>query len=106
MFEPEKEETKAVQSKKGSKDKKSQVAKATKQEPKMKFRNSKKTRMPLDGGIIITLLLMFTTFGFVYHSTMLAAEAYSSPSIIMSGRRNDGSRYIIDDYREAYYWIK
>jgi len=37
---------------------------------------------------------------------MLAAEAYSSPSIIMSGRRQDGSRYIIDDYREAYYWIK
>lgn len=37
---------------------------------------------------------------------MLASEAYSSPSIIMSGRRNDGSRYIIDDYREAYYWIK
>ena len=37
---------------------------------------------------------------------MLASEAYSSPSIILSGRRNDGSRYIIDDYREAYYWIK
>jgi len=37
---------------------------------------------------------------------MLASEAYSSPSIIMSGRRNDGSKYIIDDYREAYYWIK
>ena len=37
---------------------------------------------------------------------MLASEAYSSPSIILSGRRQDGTRYIIDDYREAYYWIK
>lgn len=37
---------------------------------------------------------------------MLASEAYSSPSIILSGRQNDGTRYIIDDYREAYYWIK
>jgi len=37
---------------------------------------------------------------------MLASEAYSSPSIILSGRRNDGSRYIIDDFREAYYWMK
>ena len=37
---------------------------------------------------------------------MLASEAYSSPSIIMSSRRQDGSNYIIDDYRQAYYWIK
>jgi hypothetical protein len=37
---------------------------------------------------------------------MLASEAYSSPSIILSGRRGDGTRYIIDDFREAYYWMK
>jgi dolichyl-diphosphooligosaccharide--protein glycosyltransferase len=37
---------------------------------------------------------------------MLGSEAYSSPSIILSGRRGDGSRYIIDDFREAYYWMK
>lgn len=36
----------------------------------------------------------------------MAAEAYSSPSIIMASRRQDGSRVIIDDYREAYYWLK
>ena len=41
----------------------------------------------------------------VYHSTLLAAEAYSSPSIIMSHRYGD-ERIIIDDYREAYYWLK
>lgn len=41
----------------------------------------------------------------IYHSTLLAAEAYSSPSIIMSHRTQDG-RVIIDDYREAYYWLK
>jgi asparagine N-glycosylation enzyme membrane subunit Stt3 len=36
----------------------------------------------------------------------MAAEAYSSPSIILSSRRNDGTRVIIDDFREAYYWLK
>ena len=36
----------------------------------------------------------------------MAAEAYSSPSIILASRRNDGSRVIIDDFREAYYWLK
>lgn len=37
---------------------------------------------------------------------MLAAEAYSSPSIIMAHKLHDGSRLIVDDYREAYYWLK
>jgi len=42
----------------------------------------------------------------IFHSTMLAAEAYSSPSIIMAHKMQDGSRMIVDDYREAYYWLK
>lgn len=76
-------------------------------EPKYRFRpSSKKTRIPFDSALAIVLLIFVTVQGFIYHSTMLASEAYSSPSIIMSGRRQDGSRYIIDDYREAYYWIK
>jgi dolichyl-diphosphooligosaccharide--protein glycosyltransferase len=36
----------------------------------------------------------------------IAAEAYSSPSIILASKRQDGSRVIIDDFREAYYWLK
>lgn len=36
---------------------------------------------------------------------MLAAEAYSSPSIIMAHKTSQG-RVIIDDYREAYYWLR
>jgi dolichyl-diphosphooligosaccharide--protein glycosyltransferase len=43
---------------------------------------------------------------YVYHSTYIAAEAYSSPSIILASKRQDGSRVIIDDFREAYYWLK
>lgn len=55
---------------------------------------------------MIIIFIVVTLQSYVYHSTMLASEAYSSPSIILSGRRNDGTRYIIDDFREAYYWIK
>ena len=65
-----------------------------------------KSRIPVDSAIMIIVFMLFTLKNYIYHSTMLASEAYSSPSIIMSGRRNDGTRYIIDDYREAYYWIK
>jgi len=52
------------------------------------------------------LMIMYVFSGQIYHSTILAADAYSSPSIIMSHKMEDGSRYIIDDYREAYYWLK
>mmetsp|Transcript_6157 Transcript_6157/g.9912 ORF Transcript_6157/g.9912 Transcript_6157/m.9912 type:complete len:320 (+) Transcript_6157:1444-2403(+) len=65
-----------------------------------------KLRIPVDTAVYILLFMLMTMQGYVYHSTMLASEAYSSPSIILSGRRQDGSRYIIDDYREAYYWLK
>ena len=48
------------------------------------------------------LVMMFNQ---IYHSTLLASEAYSSPSIIMSHGKGD-NRIIVDDYREAYYWLK
>merc|ERR1711935_1060586 len=83
------------------KDKKSKDP-AAKADPKKK----KKSILPVDTAIVIIIFLISTMQGYVYHSTMLASEAYSSPSIILSGRQNDGTRYIIDDYREAYYWIK
>jgi dolichyl-diphosphooligosaccharide--protein glycosyltransferase len=66
----------------------------------------RKYRLPVDAAVVIIVFLLFTLQGYIYHSTMLASEAYSSPSIILSGRKNDGTRYIVDDYREAYYWIK
>jgi dolichyl-diphosphooligosaccharide--protein glycosyltransferase len=36
---------------------------------------------------------------------MSGAEAYSSPSVVLSSVHN-GQKYIIDDYREAYYWLR
>lgn len=62
--------------------------------------------IPIDTAIIILIFLFSILKPYVYHSTNLASEAYSSPSIILSGRKNDGTRFIIDDFREAYYWLK
>jgi dolichyl-diphosphooligosaccharide--protein glycosyltransferase len=67
---------------------------------------SARPRMPFDAAVLTVVFLLYTLSNTIYHSNTLAAEAYSSPSIIMSSRRNDGTRYIIDDYREAYYWLK
>jgi dolichyl-diphosphooligosaccharide--protein glycosyltransferase len=56
--------------------------------------------------IVVIIFIVYQLQAFVYHSTWIAAEAYSSPSIVMDSNRHDGTRIIIDDYREAYYWLK
>ncbi|KAH8701078.1 putative oligosaccharyl transferase subunit [Talaromyces proteolyticus] len=50
---------------------------------------------------IIGYLLLF-----VAHCTWVTSNAYSSPSVVLASRMPDGSQYIIDDYREAYYWLR
>lgn len=43
---------------------------------------------------------------YIFHSHYTGAEAYSNPSIILSSKDRNGNRYIIDDFREAYYWLR
>ena len=43
---------------------------------------------------------------FVGHCTWVTSSAYSSPSVVLASRLPDGSQHIIDDYREAYYWLR
>ncbi|PYH99497.1 STT3 subunit of Oligosaccharyl transferase [Aspergillus ellipticus CBS 707.79] len=50
--------------------------------------------------VVIYLLL------FVAHCTWVTSNAYSSPSVVLASRMPDGSQHIIDDYREAYYWLR
>lgn len=47
-------------------------------------------------------LLLF----FVVHCTWVTSNAYSSPSVVLSSNMPDGSQHIIDDFREAYYWLR
>jgi dolichyl-diphosphooligosaccharide---protein glycosyltransferase len=43
---------------------------------------------------------------FVAHCTWVTSNAYSSPSVVLASRLADGSQHIIDDYREAYQWLR
>lgn len=43
---------------------------------------------------------------FCIHSTWVTSTAYSSPSVVLASRNPDGSQNIIDDFREAYYWLR
>jgi dolichyl-diphosphooligosaccharide--protein glycosyltransferase len=64
-------------------------------------------------GISSTFSKTFTTSAiigylilFVAHCTWVTSNAYSSPSVVLASRMPDGSQFIIDDYREAYYWLR
>ncbi|XP_051728235.1 dolichyl-diphosphooligosaccharide--protein glycosyltransferase subunit STT3B-like [Ctenopharyngodon idella] len=51
--------------------------------------------------LLLLLLLMFTV-----HCTWVTSNAYSSPSVVLASYNHDGSRNILDDFREAYYWLR
>jgi dolichyl-diphosphooligosaccharide--protein glycosyltransferase len=52
-------------------------------------------------GALTAYLLLF-----VLHCTWVTSNAYSSPSVVLASRLADGSQHIIDDYREAYQWLR
>lgn len=54
---------------------------------------------------IMAATVMIFLFMFVVHCTWVTSNAYSSPSIVLASYNNDGSRMILDDFREAYYWL-
>lgn len=53
--------------------------------------------------VIVVMLLLLMLFA--VHCTWVTSNAYSSPSIVLASYSNDGSRQILDDFREAYYWL-
>ncbi|XP_076455987.1 dolichyl-diphosphooligosaccharide--protein glycosyltransferase subunit STT3B-like [Babylonia areolata] len=54
--------------------------------------------------IIIALLMMLMLFA--VHCTWVTSSAYSSPSIVLASYGQGGTRTILDDFREAYYWLR
>ena len=54
----------------------------------------------MTSSVVLYLLL------FVAHCTWVTSNAYSSPSVVLASRLPDGSQFLIDDYREAYYWLR
>lgn len=55
---------------------------------------------------IVIVALMMILMLFAVHCTWVTSNAYSSPSIVLASYGHDGSRNILDDFREAYYWLR
>ncbi|GFZ51010.1 dolichyl-diphosphooligosaccharide-protein glycotransferase [Saitozyma sp. JCM 24511] len=60
----------------------------------------------IDTRFAVISTLTFFLFLFVHHCTWVTQSAYSSPSVVLASRNADGSQAIIDDFREAYYWLR
>jgi len=60
----------------------------------------------LDSRFVVVGTSIFLLIFFVLHCTWVTAYAYSSPSVVLASKNQDGSQHIIDDFREAYYWLR
>lgn len=71
-------------------------------------KNRHPTAAILSTDLRMAVLFVFTTLLglFVLHCTWVTSNAYSSPSVVLASRSPDGSQNIIDDFREAYYWLR
>uniref|UniRef100_A0A0V0JAZ8 dolichyl-diphosphooligosaccharide--protein glycotransferase n=2 Tax=Schistocephalus solidus TaxID=70667 RepID=A0A0V0JAZ8_SCHSO len=54
---------------------------------------------------IVVMVAIFVLFLFVLHCTWVTSNAYSSPSVVLASYSDHGHRTILDDFREAYYWL-
>ncbi|THH22131.1 hypothetical protein EUX98_g8248 [Antrodiella citrinella] len=60
----------------------------------------------LDTRLLVILNALGMLVFFVWHCTWVTSSAYSSPSVVLASANPDGSQHIIDDFREAYYWLR
>lgn len=56
--------------------------------------------------MIVVMLMLMMLMLFAVHCTWVTSNAYSSPSIVLATTNYDGSRNILDDFREAYFWLR
>ncbi|KAJ3246813.1 oligosaccharyl transferase stt3 subunit [Chytriomyces hyalinus] len=59
-----------------------------------------------DTRIIVVAPIAICLILFAWHCTWVTSTAYSSPSIVLASQNQDGTQHIIDDFREAYYWLR
>ena len=71
------------------------------------LKNDKSPRIAtMDSRAIVIGVAVFLLVFFVQHCTWVTSYAYSSPSVVLASSNPDGSQRIIDDFREAYYWLR
>ena len=66
-----------------------------------------KRSISLEGFLLILLIIFLLILKYMTHSTMVASEIYSSPTVVMSQRNYEtGQKKIVDDFRQAYSFLR
>jgi dolichyl-diphosphooligosaccharide--protein glycosyltransferase len=73
--------------------------------PKSKASDKDGSTIGANTRTVISVCMVMLLMLFVVHCTWVTSNAYSSPSIVLASYSNDGSRVILDDFREAYHWL-
>ncbi|KAJ1674030.1 oligosaccharyl transferase stt3 subunit, partial [Spiromyces aspiralis] len=63
-------------------------------------------RFPRFVNLAVLVNFLFFLVMYQLHCTWVTSSSYSSPSVVLSSHTPDGSVMIIDDFREAYYWLR
>lgn len=64
------------------------------------------TGMMFSTRLIVTCATCITLIMFAVHCCWVTTNAYSSPSVVLASQGKDGSRHILDDFREGYNWLR
>lgn len=71
---------------------------------------SKKDKKPNYSSLLSRLVVsgsfIYYLYLFVFHCTWVTRIAYSAPSVVLPSTTSDGRPALIDDFREAYYWLR
>jgi hypothetical protein len=62
--------------------------------------------LPKELAGLATLLTAVLLVFYAFHCIWVSAEMYSAPSIVLQTRNPDGSKRTLDDFREAYAWLR
>lgn len=66
----------------------------------------KTARASWDMRLMALLPVLLCLFRYVQHCVWVTSTSYSSPSVIMASKLPNGQEKIIDDFREAYQWLR
>jgi dolichyl-diphosphooligosaccharide--protein glycosyltransferase len=80
--------------------------KASNKKPRLTVPSAEIEDVGMNTRTVVSLALMFILLMYVAHCTYVTSNAYSHPSVVLQSHANDGSRVIMDDFREAYYWLR
>ena len=72
---------------------------------KAQYKGSRKYRMAIAALFVAVLFLGRQWRDFEAHAESMA-HSFANPQLMFKSRMNDGSVVMIDDYREAYFWLR